>query len=249
MTEIYYFLKALLDPVVFMLFLVSAAFLCLLRKNKNRAGKVFLIVSFLAVYGMSVSPVANFACYFVEKDYLLSPPLNSGQLGAVVVLGGGISGNEYTGEMPSQQTAARLLHAVEVFRSAGAKFLICAGKGTGKTSEAEIMGAAAQGAGIPKKSVKLDVRSRNTREHAEELNKIFQDKNIKIGLVTSAYHMKRSEGEFKKYFQNIAPFPSDYLYTSYPISVYTFIPTSTNLHKFSVAFREIIGIVWYKIRG
>ena len=92
--------------------------------------------------------------------------------------------NKNTGEMPLQQAAARLLHAVEVFMSARAKFLICAGKG----------------AGIPKKCVNLDITSRNTREHAEELSKIFQEKNIKIGLVTSAYRMKRSEGKFTKIF-------------------------------------------------
>ena len=37
--------------------------------------------------------------------------------------------------------------------------------------------------------------------------------------------------------------------TDYPVSIYTFIPMSDNLHKFSAAFREIMGITWYRIRG
>ena len=78
---------------------------------------------------------------------------------------------------------------------------------------------------------------------------MFQDKGIKIGLVTSAYHMKRSEREFRKYYPNVIPLPSDYLYSSPPLSIITFLPGSGNLCKFSTAFREMIGIGWYRIKG
>ena len=59
------------------------------------------------------------------------------------------------------------------------------------------MKISAERLGIPVTSIKIDPDSRDTWEHAENLNKMFQDKNIKIGLETSAYHMKRSEREFR----------------------------------------------------
>jgi len=118
-----------------------------------------------------------------------------------------------------------------------------------KPQEAEVMAIAAERLGISAIKIKIDPKSSNTWEHAENLNKMFQDKDIKIGLVTSAYHMKRSEREFRKYFSHVIPLPSDYLYSSSPLSIMTFIPSSGSLYKFSTAFREMIGIAWYRIKG
>lgn len=175
---------------------------------------------------------------------------NVSKLDIVVVLGGGISEDKYLKEtMPSQRTASRLIHAVQVFRKSDANYLVCAGKGEGKLSEAETMGRSVERLGVPADKIKLDPDSRNTREHAIELNKMFRNKNIRIGLVTSAYHMKRSEREFRKYFRNVNPLPSDYLYST-PTAplVFSFIPNSGSLHKTSIAFHEIIGIIWYRIK-
>jgi len=59
------------------------------------------------------------------------------------------------------------------------------------------MAQSAEKLGVPKEKIRMDSRSRNTWEHAIELNKMFKDKNMTLGLVTSAYHLKRSEKEFK----------------------------------------------------
>ncbi len=111
------------------------------------------------------------------------------------------------------------------------------------------MKISAERLGIPVTSIKIDPDSRDTWEHAVNLNKMFPNKDIKIGLVTSAYHMKRSEREFRKNFPNVIPLPSDYLYSSSPLSIMTVIPGSGNLYRFSMTMREIAGIGWYRIRG
>lgn len=246
---IYYFLKALLDPLVFVFCITAVAVLFMRKDKKSRKGKVLLAFSFLFLYLSSVSPVANMMCYLVEKEYLTDQRRNYEKLDVVVVLSGGINDNGYAKKvMPSNQTAARLLHAVQVFNRSGAEYLVCSGRGS-NTSEAGVMKRAAEGLGVPSQKIKLDIKSDNTKQHAEELNKIFKDKNITIGLVTSAYHMKRSEREFSKYFPNIVPLPSDYLYSPHPLSVYSFLPSSDNLLRFSISSREIAGIIWYKIRG
>lgn len=250
MSATYYFMKALLDPVVFIIGLTIVAVLYLVKRNENRKGIIVLIISFSLFYAASISPVANMLCYMIEKDYLLNDGNTTPQLDVIVVLGGGISGNEYISEtMPSRETALRLLHGVQLFRTTGARHIVFSGKGTGKITEAEIMGNAAEKLNIRRDEIMLELKSDNTKEQAEELHKMLKNKDMKIGLVTSAYHMKRSVHEFRKYFRNIAPLPTDYLYSSAQLSLTSFIPKSVNLYKFSTALREMIGQTWYRARG
>ena len=250
MVSAYHLLKAALDPVVFLLLLIAVGFFVSLGRRKKRSGQIILPVTFLVLYIVSVSPVSNALCYILEKEYLLQNNADVDYLDIVVVLGGGVSDNKFLTEtMPSPFTASRLLYAVQVFRRVEAAYLICAGKGTGRLSEAEVMKISAERLGVPVTSIKIDPNSRNTWEHAEELNKMFQNKDMKIGLVTSAYHMKRSERVFRKYFSHVIPLPSDYLYSSQSFSIMTFLPASGNLYKFSTALHEMIGVTWYRIKG
>ncbi len=247
----YALFKASLDPVVFLLILIAIGILFSFKRGGKHPGRIILLAAFIFLYVASIFPVSNALCYLLEKEYLLRKKDNVGKLDIVVVLGGGASDNKYIGEtLPSYQTASRLLYAVQVFKKSEANFLVCAGKGFETLTEAEVMSIAAERLGVPATKIKLDPKSRNTREHAEELNNIFQDKGVRIGLVTSAYHMKRSERTFRRYFPNVMPLPSDYLYISpsLSLSMITFLPRSENFFKFSVALHEMIGIVFYKMR-
>jgi uncharacterized SAM-binding protein YcdF (DUF218 family) len=243
-------MKTLIDPIIFTLISIAIGFAVSFKNGRKQAVRIVLTATFLFLYIISISPASNALCYILEKDYFLKNNDNVDKLDIVVVLGGGVSDNKYLQvTIPSNQTASRLLYAIQVFKKSGARYLVCSGEGTGRLSEAEVMKRASIRLGIPDESIKIDSMSKNTWEHARELNDMFQDKNIRIGLVTSAYHMKRSEREFNKYFSNIIPMPSGYLYSSSELSVISFIPKSGNLNRFSTALHEIIGIVWYRIKG
>lgn len=249
MSTLYILLKAFLDPVVPVLILLIVGLLISFRSEKRRSLRITLAAAFIILYMGSISPVFNALCYILERDYLTSHSGKVGKLDIVVVLGGGVSENIYLEEtMPSYQTASRLLHAVQVFNKSGSEHLVFMGKGAGKLSEAEVMKISAERLGVPTASLMIDPNSRNTWEHAAELNKIFHAKDIKIGLVTSAYHMKRSEREFKKYFPNVTALPSDYLYSSPKLSIITFMPRSGNLYKVATVLNEMTGNLWYLIR-
>jgi uncharacterized SAM-binding protein YcdF (DUF218 family) len=62
--------------------------------------------------------------------------------------------------------------------------------------------------------------------------------------------MKRSEREFKKYFNNVVPLPAHYLYSS-PMGnvVIKYMPQTEQLYKTSIAFKEIVGQLWYLIKS
>jgi len=249
MSTLYILLKAFLDPVVPILILLIVGLLASFRSEKMRYPRIIFLTAFIILYIGSVSPVSNALSYILEREYLMRHNGNAGKLDIVVVLGGGVSDNKYIGStLPSYQTTSRLFHAIQVFRDSEAEYLVVSGKGSGEISEAEVMAKAAEGLGVPAARIKVDSTSRNTWEHAQNLNNMFQYKDIKIGLVTSAYHMKRSEREFKKYFPNVIALPSDYLYSSPKLSIVTFMPRSGNLYKVATVLNEMTGNVWYRIR-
>jgi len=103
--------------------------------------------------------------------------------------------------------------------------------------------------GVPKEKIRIDAKSNNTWEHAIELNKMFANKKLNIGIVTSGYHMKRSEKEFKKYFQNIVPLPASYFYSSKTQrNIRQYLPRTEVLNVTAAAFNEFVGSIWYALK-
>ena len=124
------------------------------------------------------------------------------------------------------------------------------GKGSGKIPEADLMVQLAQKLGVPKEKIIAESKSINTWASAVELNHMFANKNISIGLVTSASHLNRSQKEFKKYFNNVVPFPSNYYYESSAENIFVkYAPQTDSLSKTSLALKEIAGYLWYSMKS
>ena len=251
MDEIWAVFKVMLDPlfIIFILLLVSLA--VFLTNCKKKSDSLIIVLCLVFVYGMGIAPVSNYLCYYLEKDYINERVAGfKKNLDAIVVLGHG------TKEIKSMKETfntdfgtLRLLHAVAVYNKTGAKYFVCSGKGSGRASEAEVMARLAEKLGVPKEKIRIEPNSKNTGENASELNKMFVNKNISIGLVTSAFHMKRSEHEFKKYFNNVLPLPAHYLYSSPGGNVVIrYMPQSEELYKTSLAFKEIVAQLWYRLK-
>jgi uncharacterized SAM-binding protein YcdF (DUF218 family) len=111
------------------------------------------------------------------------------------------------------------------------------------------MAAAAEKLGIPREKILADSLSENTRGHAAEADRRFADKTIRIGLVTSAYHLKRAEREFRVYFANVVPIPSDFLVSSPTgMRAVDFVPNAGSLFKSAAALHEMAGNLWYRLK-
>ncbi len=250
MEEIYIVCKGLLDPVFIVFILLLAAFFMCWRASKNKTGVLILLLTVVLFYGTSIFPTANYLCHFLEKDYINKPAATDDNIDVIVVLGHTVKDiNTLNNTFPTERTAVRILHAVAIYNKTGPKYLVCSGKGTGKVTQAAVMARLAQNLGVPKEKIKIEDKSTNTWQNAAELSKIFNDKNVSVGVVTSAYHMKRSVREFNKYFNNVVPLPADYLYSSTSGNyVLKYIPQSEELYKTSIALKEIVGQLWYKIK-
>lgn len=251
MAQIYDILKSFIDPIfVIFVFLLISFFVCLVGGRK-KGGVLFLLLTLVLLYGLSIEPMSNYLSYNLEKNYIKSDPVEEQQtLDVIAVLSGGsydIRALEKT--FPGETTMVRLIHAVQMFREYNAKFLVCSGRGDGRIADAAVMAQMAETFGVPRARIRIEAESANTYEHAVEFNKMFADKNLKIGLVTSAYHMKRSETEFRKFFRKVLPLPANYLYAS-PAGTpaVRYIPQSQWLFHNTLVFREYVGRFWYHVR-
>ena len=251
MNQIYDVFKAFVDPVFIVFILLIIAFVVVLRSAKKKSGALVLLLAIVLLYGFSIEPVSNYLSWNLEKDCIqerTNPEKTP--VDVVVVLGGGVYDIRALGEtFPRRETTARVVHGVQMFRTCKARQLVCAGKGIGQVTEAAVMARMAEDLGVPKEKIRLDEKSENTYQHAVELDKMFADKNIRIGLVTSAYHMKRSEIEFGKYFKNVTLLPAGYLYSSLSDpALIRCIPQSERLADNTLILREFIGRLWYSMK-
>lgn len=107
---------------------------------------------------------------------------------AIVVVSGG-------------DTSARTDEGIKLFKNGWANSIVFSGAAQDKTgpSNAAAMRLRAEGAGIPSASIYIEERSATTEENAVNTRAIFANNNFDtVILVTSGYHQRRSELEFKK---------------------------------------------------
>ena len=251
MEHIYDVLKAFVDPIFIIFILLIISLFVFWLKSQNKTGALILLLTIILFYAASVFPVANYLCHYLENKYINKSIVVDKDMDVIVVLGGSAYNINYINKtFPSVFTTVRLAYAADYYHNKPVKYFVCSGKGPGKVPEAEMMAQLAESFGVPKEIIKIDVRSVNTWQSAAEVNKMFGNKDIHIGLVTSAYHMKRSEREFKKYFNNVLPLPANYLYSS-PAGnpVVRYIPQAEAVYKTQHALKEIISQIWYSIKG
>jgi len=251
MEQVYDIFKSFVDPVFIIFVLLLISFIASWVSNKKKGGALFLLFVLILFYGSSISAVSNYFSYQLEKKYIKAAPAQDGaNLDVVVVLSGGAHDiKAANATFSGEATMARLAHAVRVYKHYNAKYLVCSGTGKTKVPDAELMAQMAQDFGVPKERIRIEAKSENTYEHALEFNRMFVDKDMKVGLVTSAFHMKRSEREFKKYFSNVFPMPSHYLFASPSgTAAVRFIPQSQPLANNALILREYVGAFWYRIK-
>ncbi len=112
--------------------------------------------------------------------------------------------------------------------------------------------------GVPPEAIVTEGGSRNTHEHAQNLPTIFQEHKLKrILLVTSAMHIPRALGAFRKQFPAVEfmPASTDYHATEQPSNtpwyreLSALIPTPDHLQAFTEVMHEYHGIAYDKMRG
>ncbi|HET7102244.1 MAG TPA: ElyC/SanA/YdcF family protein [Terriglobia bacterium] len=239
-------------PVICALLLIGLALLWFTRRQK--AGKVVLTAGTLMLLALSCGPLSTIFLRTLEQRY---PPVAPASLQAaagksrgstcIVVLGSGYSPDPSVDldSHLSQDGVVRLLKGIQLCRQAASCKLVLSG---GPVAAAQTMGKIALSMGIKQQDIILEERSRNTEEEAR-----FVQPTVGASpflLVTSASHMPRAMGLFRKLGMQPIAAPTDYLAkTGGPFSPDNYYPGTGRLSEAERTVYEYLGMAWEKLLG
>ncbi len=152
--------------------------------------------------------------------------------------------------------ADRVLHTIQLYKQGKFPYIIISG-GTGSlrnnlTPEAVSLQKILLNAGVPNDAILIEDKSRNTYENATFTKKLLDQRTDlkKLLLVTSAFHMRRSEACFQK---------AGILADTYPADFYTYnrswafdkliVPNEKVLYHWQKLIHEVAGFLIYKMVG
>lgn len=150
----------------------------------------------------------------------------------------------------------RFMNALELYHAGKFKKILLTG-GSGRilakeSSEAVQMQSFLIKIGIPAEDIIVEGNSRNTYENAIFTKAILDEKypNAKCLLITSAWHMPRSIGCFRKAGVEFTPYSVDFISekTRYLLDD-TLIPDRLGFYRWEILIKEWVGYVAYWVKG
>ena len=118
-----------------------------------------------------------------------------------------------------------------------------------KKTEGEVIKEYAISNGIPAEKIFVTKDVENTADEAVAVKELIS-LSKRIILVTSAYHMYRAKRLFKKQGFIVIPYIVDYKAAgNSTITVMDFLPSAGNLAITESGIREIIGRLFYLLKG
>lgn len=222
------FFQYLAIPSFFIFIIFFLGFLLFFLKKKK--GIFVILIAFLLLYSFSITPVADFFLYPLEKDYSFITAESLDQANKIVLLLGGREADVLRG-----YEVVRLSHKL----NHQAKVII---SGTDNEEAVGLLDSFIN-RGIDKDNLIIEGRSRNTFENVQNIMEITEGESF--FLVTSAYHMNRSLKEFKKMGCEPIPAATDFRLRGGKYTFFDYLPNARNLRNIDLAFHEYAGQLLY----
>src|SRR3982074_3548124 len=227
----------------------------LLATRFTSLGRKLLVASVLLLAICGFSPLGKLVLYPLESRF----PAWDAARGApdgIVVLGGSIDADISVahGAPVVRAAADRLIAAAVLARQyPTARIIFTGGSGnlvSNDAKEADYASTVFDSLGVPKERVTMERRAGNTLENAEFSKAIAAPKSGERWLlVTSAFHMPRSIGAFRKAGFAVEPYPVDW-WVGGRADILTFSSLSSEgLDRVDTGIREWMGLAAYWISG
>jgi len=100
--------------------------------------------------------------------------------------------------------------------------------------------------GFPKERFLLTPDVQNTADEAREVAQLL-GRGSSIVLVTSAFHMPRAKALFESQGLVVEPYAVDFKVSARELTPMDFLPEAHVLHRSSIAFRELLGRLYYSL--
>jgi uncharacterized SAM-binding protein YcdF (DUF218 family) len=254
------FVALFLYPVSLCLGILVLGLFFLWATRRPRLGKALATLGTVLLLLCSLPFISRHAVTPLERRYpaLLHPDKIAwqGRDGAaspkwIVVLGGGHISDPSLPAASQINTAPlrRMVEGVRLYKAIpGSKLLLSGGGVFDPVPEAEVMAQVALLLGVKPQDIMKESDSRDTADEAEIIAKMIGREPFI--LVTSAAHMPRSMGLFKKRGMQPIPAPTEYLSREAPGPNPTwFFPRSSSLQQVETAVHEYLGLAWAWLRG
>lgn len=251
LSKVFWFLVAPSNALV----LMAGIGLVLALIGLRRPGLGLLTVSVAGLLVVGFSPLANYLMNPLEERF----PIYRGQepVTGIILLGGA--------EVPE----VGLARGVPAFANAGeraiafgalarqypqARLAFVGGSGRlfsdGVGIEARMMQLAMPDLGIAPERVEYEEKSRNTAENAAFAKQVLKPKpGERWLLVTSAFHMPRAVGCFRKAGFDVVPYPVDFRTIGPGQLNDPFSRAASGLDLADIAVKEWVGLVAYYFSG
>ena len=227
--------------------------LMLLPTRLSRAGRWLVCISLVVLAILGLSPIGNVLILPLEDRF---PPFDParGAPDGIVVLGGAIDGTSANNEAVLNEAAERLIAVPALARRyPNARILLSGGSGSlfyESGTETKIAMQLLESLGIARDRILLEDRSRNTAENAVFSKAVVQPKpGERWLLVTSAYHMPRAIGAFRKAGFSVEPYPVDWRTGGAQYAFRPFSAAAEGLGQVDTAVHEWIGLAIYWLTG
>lgn len=227
------------------------------RPRWHRTGLVVSVISFVALFIAGLSPVSN-ALLLPLEDRFPAGQVNSVKkpVTGIIVLGGAEDGwiSSGRGGLAVNEAAERITETLRLALAyPQAKVAITGGVARLLHEDKEGSSAVAaffQDVGVSKDRLIVETQSRNTYENATRTLPLI---NANPGetwlLVTSAFHMPRSVGVFRKAGLDVVAYPVDFRVRGSEDLTRWFPSLPAGLKRFDMVLKEWAGLIAYRLTG
>jgi uncharacterized SAM-binding protein YcdF (DUF218 family) len=218
-------------------------------------GRRLMVVSVLMLAVCGFSPLGSWLLYPLESRF---PPWDAarGAPDGIIILGGSIDADLSVahGGAVVRSEADRIIAAAVLARQyPNARILFTGGSAnllSNDAKEADYAGALFESLGVAKARLTMERRSRNTQENVEFSKAMVAPKSGERWLlVTSAFHMPRSVGLFRKAGFAVEPYPVDWRVGGKSDLLAFFPVADDGLGRTEIALREWMGLIAYRASG
>ena len=250
----YFYFSKILAPFLnitnFLFFFLIILILFNLKKQ-IRFKKLIIIILFVLTL-ISLFPLGKLGLKYLEEDYFIQ--MKYYNIDNIIVLSGSedLKTTKITKKVSLSESSERLITSVKIAKE-NPKSLIYHLGGNGylkknDINENEVARLFYQNIGFDLNRVNFINNSRNTIENFSSIKKenFIGKSNI---LITSAFHMKRSMMISKHMNLTFIPYAVDFRSINHSsfINYYQSFSVAKNWSSFNIFFREIIGILAFKL--
>lgn len=239
------------NPLIFVVgFLLTSVIV-----KKTHLKKRFFWIAFSLLLFFSNDFIANEAMRAWEVEPTPYASINKVYDWGIVLTGVTLNDREPADRVYFHHGADRVTHAIQLYKKGIIKKVLISG-GVGRLltkgrPEADELRDVMIMAGVPETDIVVERESDNTHQNAVNVKAILENETGEnCLLITSAFHMRRAAGCFKKVGLNPDTFTTDfYTHPRHFTPDVLLIPKADSINLWQKLFKEWLGIIAYRAAG